>query len=405
MPRFMFQAKSAVGQVQVGQMDAADEAEVRVKLRARNLTPLKIVGSGGGSGVSFSFGVKKVASKDLQIFTRQFATLINAGIPIVDSLRILSEGKRNEMIKKSAGDVKTAIEGGKRLGDAMSSHPETFDRFYINMVKAGEEAGILDGILNRLAIYLEKSEKIKKQITGAMFYPAAILVVAAGVIAGILVFIIPKFQDLYKSSGSELPAVTQMVVNLSNWIQNRWYIIVGLLISVPYFLIQYYRTSEGKDFFDKTFIQMPLFGELVQKAAVAKMTRTLSTLLSSGVGVIESLDIASKTAGNRVIEDALIRSKESVTAGKPLAAPLAKEKMIPDMVVQMISIGEQSGTMDQMLGKIADFYEDDVEATVKALTTLIEPIMMVVLGGIIAGLVVAMYLPIFNIANVAAGGH
>jgi type IV pilus assembly protein PilC len=261
----------------------------------------------------------------------------------------------------------------------------------------------LDGILQRLSIYMEKSEKLKKQIKGAMVYPIAIIGVAIIVVTGILVFIIPKFQELYSNGGKELPAITQVVVNMSTFCTQKWYILLAGIIGIPYMLIQYYQSDEGKDTFDRLFIQAPIFGDLVQKSAVAKMTRTLSTLLSSGVSVIEALDIASKTAGNAVIEEALARSKDSVISGKPLAAPLAKEKMIPEMVVQMISIGEQSGTMDQMLGKIADFYEDDVENAVKAFTSLIEPLLMVVLGGIIAFLVIAMYLPIFDMANVAGG--
>lgn len=412
MPRYMFQAKAANGQIQTGQLEAASEAEATAKIRSRSMTPLRLVKAGEGAkkpakaaAPSADYGLfgPSVDSRDLQIFTRQFSTLINAGIPIVDSLKILSEGKRNPYLKEVTAQVRESIESGKRLGDAMSSHPKVFNRFFVNMVRAGEEAGILDGILQRLSQYMEKSEKLKKQIKGAMVYPIAIIIVALLVVTGILVFIIPKFQELYTSGGKELPAITQMVVDLSNFVQQKWYILIGAAIGGPYLLIQYYNTTDGKDFFDRLFIKMPVFGDLIQKSAVAKMTRTLSTLLSSGVSVVEALDIASKTAGNAVIEEALVRSKESVISGKPLAAPLAKEKMIPEMVTQMISIGEQSGTMDQMLGKIADFYEDDVENAVKAFTSLIEPLLMVVLGGIIAFLVIAMYLPIFDMANVAGG--
>lgn len=411
MPRYMFQAKAANGQIQSGQLEAANEAEAQAKIRSRSMTPLRLVKTGGPAGAkaaqtkSADYGLfgPSVDSRDLQIFTRQFSTLINAGIPIVDSLKILSEGKRNPYLKDVTAQVKDAIESGKRLGDAMAAHPKVFNRFFVNMVRAGEEAGILDGILQRLSIYMEKSEKLKKQIKGAMVYPAAIICVAVIVVAGILVFIIPKFQELYSSGGKQLPEITQIVVNMSKFCTEKWYVLLGVLIGAPYLLMQYYKSEEGKDTFDRMFIKSPVFGDLIQKSAVAKMTRTLSTLLSSGVSVVEALDIASKTAGNKVIEEALARSKDSVISGKPLAAPLGKEKMIPEMVVQMISIGEQSGTMDQMLGKIADFYEDDVENAVKAFTSLIEPMLMVVLGGIIAFLVIAMYLPIFDMANVAGG--
>lgn len=407
--RYMFQAKNAAGQLQMGQIEAADENDARTKIRAQNMTPIRLMAAPGARpGATSSGGPglfdKRVASKDLQIFTRQFSTLINAGIPVVDSLKMLSEGKRNPMLKEAAGKVKTSIESGKRLGDAMASLPAVFDRFYVNMVRAGEEAGILDSILLRLATYMEKSEKIKKQVRGALVLPGAIIFVAIIVITAILIFVIPRFQELYKGAGKELPAITQMVVGLSDLFINRWYLVIGSFIAIPYLFVSWYRTDEGKATCDRIFIQTPLFGELIQKSAVAKMTRTLSTLLSSGVSVLEALDIAAKTAGNKVIEDALYRSKDSVTQGRPLAAPLLKEPMIPDMVTQMISIGEQSGTLDVMLSKIADFYEDDVENAVKALTALIEPILMVGLGGAIAILLLAMYLPIFDMANVVSGG-
>lgn len=410
MPKFMFQAKNAAGKLQMGQLEAADEAEARVRLRAQNLVPLKLIAAGGsakaaagGGGFGNLFG-GKVASKDLQIFTRQFSTLINAGIPVVDSLKLLSEGKRNPVLKEAASKVKSSIESGKRLGDAMAANPHVFDRFFVNMVRAGEEAGILDNILMRLSTYLEKSEKIKKQVTSALFYPGAIIFVAILVITGIMIFVIPKFQELYAGSGQELPAITQMVVALSDFFRQKWYVVLAALIGIPYGVVTWYKTPDGKDTCDRILIQLPVFGDLIQKSSVARMTRTLSTLLTSGVSVIEALEIASKTAGNKVIEDALIRSKESVVQGRPLAAPLVKEKMIPDMVTQMIAIGEQSGTLDIMLSKIADFYEDDVENAVKAMTSLIEPLLMMVLGGAIAVLVAAMYLPIFNMANVVGGG-
>lgn len=408
MPRYIFQARASTGKVQTGQIEALSEQDARTRLQSKQLTPLRLVAAGspqkkapaaGGGLDLFSPGV---SSRELQIFTRQFSTLINAGIPIVDSLKILSEGKRNPELKETTAKVKELIEGGKRLGDSLAAFPKVFDRFYVNMVRAGEEAGILDTILQRMAVYLEKAEKLKKQIKGAMVYPSAILVVAFIVVAGILVFIIPKFQDLYASANKELPGVTQVVVAMSNFAINRWYVILAVMVGTPIFLRQYYKTKEGRELFDRFFIRAPIFGDLVQKSSVARTTRTLSTLLSSGVSVVDALEIAARTSGNIVIEEALTRSKESVISGRPLAAPLSKEPLIPEMVVQMISIGEKSGTMDIMLGKIADFYEDDVETAVKAFTSLIEPILMVGLGGIIAVLVLAMYLPIFEMASVTS---
>ncbi len=409
MARYLFQARNAAGKVQTGQLEAADEADLRQKLKSQNMVPLRIVqapapkGSVAGAAGSLFGGPKKANTKDLQIFTRQFSTLINAGIPVVDALKLLGDGKRDPTLKEAAQKVRTQIEAGKRLGDAMGTMPHIFDRFYVNMVRAGEEAGILDGILMRLSTYMEKAEKIKKQVVGALVYPAAIIVVAVIVIVGILIFVIPKFQEMFSSAGKELPAITQVVVNMSQFLIQKWYLVPVLAIGIPYATFTWYQTPEGRDTFDRIIIRIPLFGELIQKSAVAKLSRTLSTLLSSGVSVMEALDIAAKTAGNAVIEEALIRSKESVMSGRSLAQPLSKEPMIPDMVAQMIAIGEQSGTLDTMLGKIADFYEDDVENAVKALTSMIEPLLMIFLGGTIAVLVLAMYLPIFDMANVVGG--
>lgn len=406
MAKFMYQAKNAAGALSTGQIEALDETEARVRLKAQNLTPLRLIQTSKATKSSLSGGSffqKRASSKEMQIFTRQLSTLINAGITIVDSLKMLSEGRRNPILKEAAAKVKNSIEAGRRLGDAMASQPEVFDRFFVNMVRAGEEAGILDTILNRLATYMEKSEKIKKQIKGAMFYPGIILVVAGLVVALILVFVIPQFQEMYKGAGQDLPALTKMVVVMSDFLRQKWYIALGVVIAIPYLFMNYYRSEEGKNQVDAILIRIPVFGELIQKSAIAKMTRTLATLLSSGVGMIEALEIASKTAGNKVIEEALVRSKESVLSGRPLALPLSKEPLIPDMVSQMIAIGEQSGTLDTMLGKIADFYEDDVENAVKAITSMIEPLMMVFLGGIIAFLVIAMYMPIFNMANIQGG--
>lgn len=409
MGRYAYTAKNTAGQTLQGELDAANENEARVRLRAQQLTPLRIVSAGRSSRPAVKkagggFLAPKVKSKDLQIFTRQFATLINAGIPVVDALKILSEGLRPGLLRDAASKVKSSIENGKRLADSMASTTGVFDRLYVNMIQAGEEAGILDSILNRLAIYMEKSEKIKGQVKGAMVYPAVIMIVAGLVISGILVFIIPKFNEFYSSAGKEPPALTQMVVGLSNLLISKWYLFIGVAIAIPYGILMYLETPEGKDTFDRTVLKIPVVGEVALKSSIARLSRTLSTLLSSGVGLIDAIEIAARTSGNSVIEGILIKSKESVTQGRSFSAPLAKEKVIPEMVVQMIAIGEQSGTMDTMLGKIADFYEDEVEAAVKAMTSLIEPLMMVFLGGIIAVLVIAMYLPIFSMGDIVGGG-
>lgn len=402
MARYSYSAKTPAGALARGEIEAATEADARVRLKAQGLDVVTLTRGGAGAKVqtkNASFFSPRVRGRDLQIFTRQFATLINAGIPVVDSLKILSEGLRPGLLRDSASHVKVQIESGRRLAESMAQRPQVFDRLYCNMVQAGEEAGILEGILNRLAIYLEKSEKIKGQVIGALVYPAVIIVVAMLVILGIMIFIIPKFQEFYSSSGKAPPALTMMVVGISHLLIQNWYIVLAIVVLGPFLFFQWINSPSGRDSFDRFLMKAPLFGEVVRKSSIARLSRTLSTLLSSGVGVLDAIDIAARTAGNIVIEQALLRSKESVSAGRPFAAPLSKEKVFPDMVVQMIAIGEQSGTMDQMLGKIADFYEDEVENAVKAMTSLIEPLLMVVLGGIIAFIVVAMYLPIFNMAD------
>ncbi|MFS4460372.1 type II secretion system F family protein [Bdellovibrio sp. HCB2-146] len=409
MAKFSYQAKNSVGQMVQGEIEANSQQEAIIRLRAQQLLPVRVGLAAGGArprpkpGQNAGFFAGRVKGKDLQIFTRQFATLINAGIPVVDSLKILSEGLRPGLLKEASAQVKSSIESGRRLAEAMAHVPTVFDKLYVNMIQAGEEAGILDGILQRLASYMEKSEKLKAQVKGALVYPVVIIVVAMLVIAGILVFIIPKFMEFFASSGKEPPALTMMVVGISNSLTQNWQMWLGGLILGPILIKQYLATPDGQNAFDRFILKAPVFGEVVQKSSIARLTRTLSTLLSSGVGLIEAIEISAKTSGNIVVEQALLRCKESVMAGRTFASPLGKEKTFPDMVVQMISIGEQSGTLDVMLGKIADFYEDEVETSVKAMTSLLEPLLMVVLGGIIAVLVVAMYLPIFNMAEVVGG--
>ncbi|NUM59246.1 MAG: type II secretion system F family protein [Bdellovibrionaceae bacterium] len=405
MAKFSYQAKNLNGQMITGDMDGLNEVEVRTKLRQMNMNVVSVVAK-PGHGKSLSQMLTrgpKVKIKDLQIFTRQFATLINAGIPVVDALKVLSEGQRPGVLKDAVGRVKNSIESGKKLSDSMAQNPNVFDKLYSNMIHAGEEAGILDSILARLATYMEKNEKIKAQVKGAMVYPAVIVVVAIFVIAAILIFIIPKFQDFFRSAGKEPPALTSLVVGLSDSMIKYWYLVLLVLIGGPYFLKQWIDTPAGKIAFEAFIFRAPLFGELVRKGAIARVTRTLSTLLSSGVGLIDAIDIAAKTAGNIVVERSLQKCKDSVIQGKPFANPLAKDKVFPDMVVQMISVGEQSGTLDNMLSKIADFYDDEVETSVKALSSLVEPLLMVILGGVIAVLVVAMYLPIFSMAGNVGG--
>ena len=406
MPKFLYQAKNAAGVIRSGAIDAANENDARLKIKALKMEPVKLLATGGGQSnfnLEDLFKSKTIAPKELQVFTRQLATLINAGIPVVDGLRILINGSRPGVLRDSLEKVKSDIETGKRFSTALASHPGVFDRLYCNLVEAGEEAGILDQILTRLSNYIEKNQKIKAQVKGAMVMPIVIILFAVLVITGILIFVIPKLKEVFEAGGGKLPWLTQKVIDLSENIKNNWYLYIAGGFGGPYALLAYIKTEEGKKIFDRFVIRSPLFGTLVLRSSVARVTRTLSTLLSSGVGLIESIEIAARTSGNYAMEEALLRTKEAVLQGKPFAVPLAKEKLIPEMVTQMVGIGEQSGSVDQMLGKIADFYEDEVENAVKALTSMIEPIMMIFLGSAIAILVVAMYLPVFSLGDAIGG--
>ena len=402
MAKFIFQAKSLAGKVMRGEIEAASDVEARIKLRAQQLVPVRVAPKGKKGKkekVQFNPFADKVPPKELQIMTRQFATLINSGIPVVQSIDILSSASKVPALQKALGNVKNSLEGGKKLGDALAENPRVFDDLYCNMVKAGEEGGVLDTILNRLAEYIEKSVKLKAQITGALFYPAGIMVVAAIVIFAIMTYVIPQFEALFAGSGRELPQLTQIVIAMSHFVRDYWYVVIGGGIAIIVMPIQYYKTKEGKRNMDSFFIRIPVLGQVIQKGAIARFSRTLSTMLACGVGIIESLDIAAKVCGNYQIERSLLESKQSIMEGKSVTLPLGKNKYIPDMVTQMIGVGEQTGAMDVMLGKVADFYEDEVEYAVAAMTSMMEPLLMVVLGGTIAFLVIAMYLPIFDLAS------
>lgn len=404
MAKFSYEAKSSNGQETRGEIEARNEAEARIRLRAQRLMPTRIspVAAGGAVGAG---GVKKPASgggvkpKDLQIFTRQLSTLLSSGVPIMQAMDTLAQGSRSRGLNFALMAIVADISRGRRLGDSLAEHPRVFDRFYVNMVRAGEESGNLDQILIRLSEYIEKSVKIKGKIKGAMVYPLVILTVALGVVVMLLVFVIPKFQSLFANSGTELPALTKLVVAMSKFVIHYWYIMISAVVGGVYGIMSYYKSEAGRPVCDSFLIEVPFIGDLIQKGAVARFTRTLSTLLGSGVGILEALDISSRVVENAVVERAIIRSKESISEGKSLTVPLAKEKYIPHMVTQMIGVGEQTGNLDQMLSKVADFYEDEVDVAVTALTSILEPVMMVVLGGIVAFFVIAMYLPIFNLAG------
>jgi type IV pilus assembly protein PilC len=399
--KFAFEARAANGQNMRGEIDAQNEAEARVKLRAQRLTPIRLIAQGGGTVVRPlrpKTSKARVKTKELQIFTRQLSTLLNSGIPILQAIDSLSSGRAsglNLVLKQISADISR----GKRLADSLAEHPQVFGRFYINMTRAGEESGNLDQVLSRLAVYIEKSVKLQGKVKGALLYPVVIIIIAGLIVTGLMIFVIPKFQSLFGQMGGKLPGITLVVIGISDFFVARWYILLGGTVAAVMGARSYLATPTGKQMFDSIAIDLPVFGELIQKSSIAKFSRTLSTLLSSGVNIIESMEIAANTTGNYVIERAIQRAKDSITEGKSLTVPLLKEKYIPQMVTQMIGVGEQTGSLDAMLGRIADFYEDEVDVTVGAMTTIIEPLMMVVLGIIVAFIVIAMYLPIFQLAG------
>ncbi len=396
-PLFLWEAKTKQGEVKKGEMEAGDLKAVEARLVSLGLTPTKVKKKGLlDSNISLP---QSIAGRDILIFTRQFATMIDAGLPLVQCLDILGSQTENASFRKVIFAIKARVEGGSSFSDALKDHPKVFDELYQQLCAAGEVGGILDTILNRLAVYREKNEKLKGKVKGALTYPVAVVCIGIVVTAVLLVKVTPVFQKMFQDFGSELPGPTQFVVDLSEWLQHYIiHLIVGIAVFVFSF-IQFYRNPRGREIFDKSVLYMPAVGDLIRKLAVARFTRTLGTMISSGVPILDALDVTAKTAGNRTIEKAIFYVRSKISEGKNIAGPLAETKVFPSMVVQMIGVGEATGAMDAMLGKIADFYDDEVDQGVAGLTSLIEPIMMVFLGGVVGGFLIAMYLPIFSIAG------
>ena len=407
MATFIFQARTTDGKFVKGELESLSEQEARIKLRSQKLIPIKVLMKGAAkkkaSSAGFALFDDKVSPKDLKIFTRQFSVLVAAGVPIVQGLEALSRGSRSPGLTKALVQVCQDVQTGKRLGDALAAKPKIFDRLYVNLVKAGEEGGVLDVVLNRLAEYIEKMVKLKGKVVSALWYPAAIIVIAALVITAIMIFVIPAFMDMFAQGGKELPYLTQLVVDMSNGFKEYWYLLPLVFISVPMGFKFYYNTPDGRKVLDTILLQVPLFGTLIKKSGIARFARTLSTLLAAGVKIMDALEIAATTTGNWVIEKSIVEAREAVSKGQGLVEPLKKYPFFDNMVLQMISVGESTGNLDAMLNKVADFYEDEVEATADALTSMIEPLLMVFLGGIIAVIVIAMYLPIFDLAGSVVG--
>lgn len=393
-----FKYKTTInGKTQSGEVEADDEQGALAKLKQRNIT----VESVKKKSQSAFLGpkVQKITERDIVIFTRQFSTMVDAGLPLVQCLEILGKGSDNKTFGGIIMKVKADIEAGNNLSDAMRKHPKTFDSLYCNLVEAGEAGGILDTILSRLAAYIEKALALKKKVKAAMVYPGAIVTVAVTVVAFLMVFVIPTFATMFSGTGAELPGPTAIVMDVSNFFRNQWYYIIGGPVLFFTLFKKVYATERGNIEIDRIALKLPVFGMLIRKVSTAKFSRTLGTLLSSGVPLIEGMDICARTSGNKIVEIAIINTIEAIKEGETIAAPLARENVFPPMVIQMIDVGESAGALDAMLGKIADFYDEEVDTAVEGLTALLEPMLMVFLGIVVGFIVVAMYLPIFKMGD------
>jgi len=398
MPIYKYEGKTLKGQVKKGEFEAADEGAVRVYLRQQNIIPTKIAPKGKEIKLSLPFG-KKVNQRAIAIFTRQLATMIDAGLPLVQSLEILSAQQEHKLFKDIIREIREDVEGGSTFAGALKKHPGTFDDLYTNLVVAGEEGGILDNILLRLAGYIEKAEALKKKVKSAMVYPTTIIGVAIIVVMILMIFVIPVFEDMFKGAGQSLPLPTLIVITMSKIVKKYVFIVIPAVGLLLYLLRRYHHTENGKAVIDRLLLKLPVIGPLLQKISVARFSRTLGTLVSSGVPILDGLTIVSKTSGNKTIETAILNARASIREGETIAEPLNRSGMFPPMVIQMISVGESTGALDSMLSKIADFYEEEVDVAVGNLTSLLEPFLMMFLGVVIGGVVIAMYLPIFQMAS------
>jgi type IV pilus assembly protein PilC len=397
MPTFEYTARNAQNQLLKGTVEAKDKDDAAKQIRNKKLILVSV--NAPPKQIKFSFGGGGVPTRDVVIFTRQFSTMINAGLPLVQSLTVLAEQTENKILAETTKSVVYDVESGATLADAFGKHPKVFSELYVNMVAAGEAGGILDTILGRLAVFLEKNDALVRKVKGAMVYPSVIFSVAGIAISVLLIFVIPVFQRMFASVNLSLPLPTAIVVGLSQFLIHWWWAILILGIGASILFKQWVATTSGKKQFDTILLKLPVIGDVVRKSAVSRFTRTLGTLISSGVSILDGLEITAKTAGNMVIHDAVMASRSSIAGGETIAAPLKESKVFPPMVTSMISIGEQTGGLDEMLSKIADFYDEEVDVAVGTLLSLMEPVMIVVLGVVVGGMVVAMYLPIFDMIN------
>ncbi|MCL5023172.1 MAG: type II secretion system F family protein [Nitrospirae bacterium] len=394
---FQWSGKTIRGSLERGEMVAASKDEVIAQLRRKNITATIITEKGGKSPLFAGLGAR-VGDKDIVVFTRQFSTMIDAGLPLVQGLDILSQQVENKTLAKTLKVIKSDVESGSTYADALKKHPKIFSELYVNMVAAGEAGGILDTILNRLAGYIEKAMKLKKKVKGAMIYPAVVTTIAVAVIAVIMIFVVPTFSKMFISMGGTLPLPTRIVIGLSKTIAGVGGLIaLGFIVGFIVFIKQVRKTEKGTKVIDAILLKLPIFGVILNKVAVAKFTRTLGTLISSGVPILDGLEITAKTAGNKVVEYAIMDVRKAVAEGKTLEEPLSKAKVFPPMVTHMIAVGESTGALDAMMSKIADFYDDEVDNAVNNLTAMMEPLLMVFLGTSVGFIVIAMYLPIFKL--------
>ncbi|OGR00969.1 MAG: pilus assembly protein PilC [Deltaproteobacteria bacterium RIFOXYD12_FULL_55_16] len=403
MPFYIWKGVNSYGEKRKGRVEMPNEAMAQAHLKKMRITVSLLKEAPKDLFEGLDFLKPKVSGKDVVIFTRQLSTMIDAGLPLVQSLEILGEQMENPTFKKVLRTIRADVETGTTFADAMKKHPDCFDNLYCNMVEAGEIGGILDTILNRLAAFMEKNMALKKKVKGAMTYPIICICISFVVMAVMLVFVVPVFEKMFKDFGGALPGPTQFVVDLSAFAQGNFHWIIGAIFALVFVVKKIYKTEKGRIQMDRMMLDLPVVGTLLRRVAVAKFTRTLGTMLQSGVPILEALNVVARTAGNKVIEMAVFRVTDSISEGRSIAEPLEETGVFPGMVVQMINVGEATGALDIMLAKIADFYDEEVDQAVDNLTAAIEPLMMCFLGGMIGGLVIAMYLPIFSMASVVGG--
>jgi type IV pilus assembly protein PilC len=403
MPEFIWKARTSAGNILTGQMEEVNEAMVSARLRKMNYSDIKVKKKPKDIFAGISFFQPKVTTKDVVIFTRQFATMIDAGLPLVQCLEILASQQENSTFKQVLNDVKKSVEGGSTFADSLKKHPKIFDDLFVNLVHAGETGGILDTILRRLAVFLEKSMALKRKVKGAMVYPGVVLAIAVGVVALLLVFVIPVFASMFEGSGKKLPGPTLFVMGLSDFVRN-YFIHMSITIGAIAFAFRKFKQHpKGRLIVDRIALKSPVIGMLLKKVAIARFCATLGTMISSGVPILDALEITAKTAGNLIIENAVMNTRLAIAEGRTIAEPLMETGIFPGMVVRMIAVGEATGALDAMLAKISEFYDEEVDAAVAGLTQLMEPIMIVFLGGVCGGMVISMYLPVFSMAGAISG--